>query len=33
MKYYYKFKDALKAAMANGGTLWYDALKKAYYIL
>lgn len=30
---YYNLKDALKALKASGGTLWYNALEKAYYIL
>lgn len=31
--WYYNIKDAFKVARAKGGTLWYDALQRAYYIL
>ena len=30
---FYHLKDALKALEEMGGTLWYDAIKKAYLIL
>ena len=30
---YYSLKEALKDLKRIGGTLWYDAIEKAYYIL
>lgn len=30
---YYNLKDALKEQSVTGGTIWYDALRKAYYIV
>lgn len=31
--FYYKIKDALKAQKENGGTIWFDQNKKAYYLV
>ncbi len=30
---FYKLKDALAELLKSGGTLWYDAAEKYYYIL
>jgi len=29
---YYNLKEALQELKTNGGTLWYDAAEKSYYI-